>query len=65
MRIKIGNVWHEQEDGAICVQFTPKDQANIANMSPDASMYACFPSGCRMTADQKIDWMGGKDSYEK
>ena len=65
MRVKIGNVWHDADEMAICIQLTPQDQANIANMSPDCTMCAIFPFDCKMTNQQKLDWMDGRESYGK
>ena len=65
MRVKIGNVWHNADEMAICIQLTPQDQANIANMAPDCSMYAHFPFDCVMTTEQKLTWMDGRQSYGK
>lgn len=42
MKVKIGNTIYDPEQQPVMVLLTPKDKANIANMPPKATRYACF-----------------------
>lgn len=60
MRVKVGNQWFEAAEGQpVMVELTEADKANISNMAPAATKYACFSDADTTTADEKTTWMKG------
>lgn len=60
MRVKVGNEWFAcTEDTPILVELTDKDKQNIANMAPDACLYATFaqPARNEFERGQQLAWM--------
>lgn len=60
MRVKVGNEWFScTDDTHIQVELTEKDKQNIANMAPDACLYATFaqPARNEFERGQQIAWM--------
>lgn len=56
----MGDDWFSaQVDVPIQVEFTPDDKLNIANMDPDAKLYAEFADDSEKydTVDKKRKWM--------
>lgn len=60
MRIKIGDVWYDAQDQAICIQVDEAERKQIFNMDPlSHGKYAQFPSSDNRTVEEKREWMKG------
>lgn len=60
MRFRIGNEWHEPEDGKpIMVFLEPMDRLIITTMDPHSNLYAAFSDldNANLTTEQKLAWM--------
>lgn len=58
MKIKVGSTWLEPTvEAPIMVVMTAKERHDIANMAPDASMYAVFNDQSNMSANDRLVWM--------
>lgn len=58
MRVKINNVWYDAVSDDICIELTPKDKQNIANMHSDADTIGYFRDDHPSTSEEKLEWMG-------
>lgn len=60
MKVKVGSNWFEAtKEQPIMVLLSQGHKRNIAQMHPDATMYALFTDDCSMTVEEKLAWMGG------
>ena len=58
MRVKIGDTWHSPTPGCpIMVELEDLDKENIAGMSREMSMYACFHEDDGRGKIAMFDWM--------
>lgn len=63
MKVKIGNEWHDSNDGPICVQLSETEQRQIASMDRSVAThgrYAVFPDG--WTREQAREWISDGDA---
>jgi hypothetical protein len=54
MRVKVKDTWY---DGQICIELTAFDKKNIADMAPDATLYAQFPDDSKLSDHDRRVWM--------
>jgi hypothetical protein len=62
MRVKVGANWFDATtEEPVMVVLTQKEKADIANMAPDATMYAVFVDDCAMSSNERLSWMTQPD----
>jgi hypothetical protein len=59
MRVKVGEIEYSGIDTPIMVILDDVDKENIRNMTPEATMYCCYPE--HWTSEEIKEWMGIKD----
>jgi len=55
MKVKIRNTVYDGKKEPVMVILTDQDKKNIANMSPGATKYCCYPES--YSAEQIKEWM--------
>ena len=65
MKVKVGNNVYSTIDFPLMIILDEQDRKNIANMSPTATKYACFPASDKRTVGEREKWMDKVDNRKE